>query len=57
MNEETGEVTVNVDDANSERKGSGKTKRSRKKKGKDAIHKVTMTVTIAKAIPTGKNDP
>ncbi len=59
VSEETGEhaeISVAMDDVSSERKGSGKSKRSRKKKAKDAIHKVTMTVTIAKAIPTGKNE-
>ena len=56
VNEETGEhaeISVSVDDIGPERKGSGKSKR-RRKRAKDGIHKVTMTVTIAKAIPTGK---
>ncbi|XP_022081512.1 uncharacterized protein LOC110974284 [Acanthaster planci] len=59
INEENGEnvePSVTVEDENyAERKGSGKSKRSRKKKAKD-VHKVTMTVTIAKAIPTAEED-
>ncbi|XP_033647231.1 uncharacterized protein LOC117306814 [Asterias rubens] len=58
VNEETGEhaeISVSVDDIGPERKGSGKSKR-RRKRAKDGIHKVTMTVTIAKAIPTAEED-